>query len=361
MKRMAEAVLNGHPDKFSDLIADALVKAYCAKEPDAYVQIEVAIWSDLIFLTGFAATRQAHTIPVRDIIVELGEAIGYSRDNHIDASRYIIHNHICQVRENPTQWTNYVNDQSIVIGYACGDALTHYLPPEQFLVWYFREAITQSIHQGILHGHGPDGKILLTLTPSTNGWHINQLLLTLQHNKQASLFDVCDYVMQTLREAYETLQQKDPRWLTSWYNIPLLFNPNGPFIRGGSDSDNGQTGRKLVMDFYGPQTPIGGGAFYGKDLNHIDRLGAIQARQFAVNQVASGAESALVQVSFAPGIDTPLSVHLESNQAPYTSLEQYFIASGMRGRKNPHHLQYNLFKLGTWYNNELSFNRPSKV
>ena len=359
MQRMAEAVLNGHPDKFSDLIADALVKAYCAKEPNAYVQIEVAIWSDLIFLTGFAATRQAHSIPVRDIILALGEAIGYSPDNHIDASRYIIHNHICHVRENPTQWTSYVNDQSIIIGYACGDARTHYLPPEQFLVWYFREAITQSIQQGLLHGHGPDGKILLTLTPSTNGWHINQLLLTLQHNKQASLFDVCDYVMQTLREAYETLQQNDPRWLTSWYAIPFLFNPNGPFIRGGSDSDNGQTGRKLVMDFYGPQTPIGGGAFYGKDLNHIDRLGAIQARQYAVNQVASGAESALVQVSFAPGIDTPLSAILQSNQPAYTSLNNYFNASVMRRQTNLDHLQYDVIKLGTFYNQELSFNNPS--
>lgn len=361
MQRMAEAVLNGHPDKFSDLIADALVKAYCAKEPDAYVQIEVAIWSDLIFLTGFAATRQSYTIPVRDIIVELGEAIGYTATNHIDVSRYIIHNHICSVRENPTQWTHYVNDQSIVIGYACGDARTHYLPPEQFLVWYFREAISKSIQQGLLKGHGPDGKLLVSLTATNTGWHINQLLVTLQHEKNTSLFDVCDYVMQTLREAYELLQQKDPRWLSMWYNIPFLMNPNGPFIRGGSDSDNGQTGRKLVMDFYGPQTPIGGGAFYGKELNHIDRLGAIQARQFAINQVASGAESALVQVSYAPGIDAPLATCLQSNLAPYTLLDTYFNASAMRRRMNPEHLQYDLLKLGTFYNEELSFNQPSIV
>ncbi|MGI9190477.1 MAG: methionine adenosyltransferase domain-containing protein [Chitinophagaceae bacterium] len=361
MQRMAEAVLNGHPDKFSDLIADALVKAYCAKEPDAYVQIEVAIWSDLIFLTGFAATRQPISIPVRDIIVELGQTIGYSTYNHIDASRYIIHNHICQVRENPTQWTDYVNDQSIVMGYACGDALTHFLPTEQFLVWYFREAILKSIHHELLHGQGPDGKLLVNLTASPTGWYINQLLVTLQHNKQTSLFDVCDYVMQTLREAYETLQNKDPRWLTPWYQIPFLFNPNGPFIQGGSDSDNGQTGRKLVMDFYGPHTPIGGGAFYGKDLHHIDRLGAIQARHFAVNQVASGAESALVQVSYAPGIDTPLSVVLQSNQPAYTSLNNYFNASTMRRQRKTEHLDYSLFKLGTFYNEELSFNNPSSV
>jgi S-adenosylmethionine synthetase len=361
MKRYAEAVLNGHPDKFSDLIADAIVRAYCEKEPDAYVQVEVAIWSDLIFLTGFAATRQSHHIPIRDIIVALGEAIGYTSTNHIDASRYIIHNHICNVCENPTQWTSYVNDQSVVLGYACGDARTHYLPPEQFLVWYFREIIIHSLSSGLLKGHGPDGKLLISIIETPAGWEIEHLLITLQQAAGSSLFDVCDSVNQTMREAYNTLQSIDPRWITPWHKVNFLLNPNGPFFRGGSDSDNGQTGRKLVMDFYGPQTPIGGGAFYGKDLNHIDRLGAIEARQFAVNQVASGAESAVVKVSFAPGIDAPLSVFIQSNQTAYTPLEPFFKASEMRRRINPALLHYDLLKLGTFYNNELSFNNPSLV
>lgn len=358
MKHYAEAVLNGHPDKFSDLIADAIVKAYCEKEPDAYVQIEVAIWSDLIFLTGFAATRQAYTIPIRDIIVSLGEAIGYTHQNHIDASRYIIHNHICCVHDNPTQWTHYVNDQSIALGYACGNALTHFLPPEQFLVWHLREIIIQSLSTGLLQGHGPDGKLLVSIIETPAGWELEHVLVTLQQAPDSSLFDVCDSVNQTLCEAYNNLQVLDPRWLTPWHKVNFLLNPNGPFFRGGSDSDNGQTGRKLVMDFYGPRIPIGGGAIYGKDLSHIDRLAAFEARKQAVNLVAQGANYAEVRLAYAPGIDEPLSVQIHTNATLQTNYETHFNAANMRKNIHREHAEYNLSQLGTFYNPNLSFNMP---
>jgi hypothetical protein len=42
----------------------------------------------------------------------------------------------------------------------------------------------------------------------------------------------------------------------------------------------------LVVDAYGPTVPIGGGAWSGKDLNKVDRLGGYLARHLAVQAVA---------------------------------------------------------------------------
>ena len=88
-----------------------------------------------------------------------------------------------------------------------------------------------------------------------------------------------------------------------------MINPNGPLLNGGSDGDNGQTGRKLVMDYYGPRVPLGGGALCGKHPTHIDRVGARAAREAALHAVRTGAEECLVQVTYAPNLDLPLDVN----------------------------------------------------
>jgi len=54
---------------------------------------------------------------------------------------------------------------------------------------------------------------------------------------------------------------------------------------GGPEGDNGLSGKKLVVDHYGPGVPIGGGALCGKDPHKVDRAGALAARQLANKQV----------------------------------------------------------------------------
>jgi S-adenosylmethionine synthetase len=90
--------------------------------------------------------------------------------------------------------------------------------------------------------------------------------------------------------------------------VRLHVNPNGELIGGGSDGDNGQTERKLVMDHYGPRVPIGRGALCGKDFAHIDRLGAHAARKAAVEAVQSGAAECKITMVYAPGRNEPLDV-----------------------------------------------------
>jgi S-adenosylmethionine synthetase len=66
-------------------------------------------------------------------------------------------------------------------------------------------------------------------------------------------------------------------------------NGAGNFEVGGPEGDNGLSGKKLVVDAYGPRVPIGGGALSGKDFFKADRAGAVLARRLAKAVVMSGA------------------------------------------------------------------------
>jgi S-adenosylmethionine synthetase len=356
MKRYAEAVLNGHPDKFCDLIADRLIRELYRIDSDAYAQIEVSVWSDVIVLTGGAVTRRPARLPVKEIIIDLGLEIGYRPDNHIDVRKYKILDQVCWIAGNPEKWTAFSNDQCIVIGYAGYDAETHYLPPEQFLVWHFREALVRELKSGCLQGHGPDGKLLVVMREQGREWELDSILVTLQQHPTARFLDMTAGVYAVLESTWNALKRKDKRWTGNLADVQVQINPNGPLLNGGSDGDNGQTGRKLVMDYYGPRIPIGGGAWYGKDMSHIDRLAGANARKLAVDLVKLGAKEAQVSICFGPGLEQPLSIDLQCSHRPLVSLNDYFSFSVMRSKIDLHAMDYGLETLGSYYWKEAWFN-----
>jgi S-adenosylmethionine synthetase len=305
---ISEMVLPGHPDKFCDQIADAVI-AECVKiDEDAYGQVEVAIWSDQVWISGGICTRRPFEKPLRDIVVETGLAIGYGPGNHIDANRYQVTSTLCMDVGDPSRYTSHVNDQAITIGWAGYDAKTRYLPPEHFLAHWFADALFRSCREGVLAGHGPDGKLMVRIREEGDRWTLEHLLITLQQKTDASFMDFCQAVTQVAGDTYAKLREFDSRWCVDWSTVEVMVNPNGPLINGGSDGDNGQTGRKLVMDFYGPRIPIGGGALSGKHMSHIDRNGAYAARAAALEAVVSGARECLVRLAWAPNVSIPIDV-----------------------------------------------------
>ena len=134
MIRIAEAVLPGHPDKFCDQIADAIVEEAIKADSEAFVQIEVGVWSDQAWLSGNIVSRQPLSRSPADILIAVGLSVGFDDRNWIDARRYKITDTVCQNTDDPTEGRDICDDQSIVIGYAGYDNKTRYLPPEQFLV-----------------------------------------------------------------------------------------------------------------------------------------------------------------------------------------------------------------------------------
>jgi S-adenosylmethionine synthetase len=315
MIRISEAVLRGHPDKFCDRIADRILLHAYEADPDAYGQIEVAVWSDQIYLTGATVTRAPIHDSFADIVQTVGREIGYTPGNSIDANRYVVHDHVCRLIRDPREWTRHVNDQSVVIGWAGYDARTCHLPPEHFLAHSLRGEIENACEsEQPLAGHGPDGKLVVRIDeiPATRAgpaeWRIDTVLLTLQQKPGQSFMDFQSAVAGVILAQLRTIADQDRRWRFDRDHIRILINPNGPFFDGGSNSDNGQTGRKLAMDYYGPRIPIGGGALCGKDWSHIDRAGACAARHACVQAVAQGAPEAMVRITYAPGLNEPLDV-----------------------------------------------------
>ena len=308
MIRLSEMVLPGHPDKFCDQIADAIVGVCARLSVDAYCQVEVSVWSDQVWLSGGLVTRTALPVDVSSIITDTGLAIGYCGGNWVDAKRYQVTNTILEQIGDPSGWTSRVNDQSISIGYAAYDPLTCYLPPEHYLGHVLRTELIAACMGGILEGQGPDGKLLVRMREESSDWAVEQILVTLQQDRAISFLDFCERVGTLLESAYRRIRSVDCRWSRPWESVEILINPYGPLLNGGSDGDNGQTGRKLVMDFYGPRIPIGGGALSGKDLFHIDRVSAYAARDAAVRAVQSGARECLVRLAYAPNREEPLDI-----------------------------------------------------
>jgi len=81
------------------------------------------------------------------------------------------------------------------------------------------------------------------------------------------------------------LAELEARGLSGISDLPLenfILNGAGDFIVGGPEGDNGLSGKKLAVDFYGPEVPIGGGAICGKDPHKVDVAGAFRARELAL-------------------------------------------------------------------------------
>ena len=323
MIRYSEAVLPGHPDKLCDHVAERLVEATMALDPEGYCQFEAGIWCEHLWLSGGYAVRGPAGVDVErvataalDEILDAVHSCSLSRDRRARVGvralsptprrQWQITNTVCRYDADPTQWSRHINDQAICIGWAGYDAKVNFLPPEHWLVLQFRDALWQACCGGDLARCGPDGKLLVTMREDDEGFYLEHVLVTLEHPETLTVLELAERVSCVLATHYTKLQRRDRRWRAKWPAVELLVNPNGPLSNAGSLKDNGQTGRKLVMDYYGPRVPIGGGAIYGKHPTHVDRLGAARARQQAIEAVRRGERECLVHATYAPGITKPI-------------------------------------------------------
>ena len=367
MIRMSEMVLPGHPDKFCDQVADAVIAEAMQIDADAYAQVEVAAWSDQVWINGGICTRRPMERPLADIVREVGRGIGYTDGNAIDAGRYQVQDAVCKQVGDPARWSAHVNDQCIIVGWAGYDARTRYLPPEHFLAHVFREALAAACRpvrlggDGPLAGEGPDGKLLIRLREEGGRWQLEHVLVTLQQRESTAFLDLCANINAVLAGAYAAAQAADGRWCAPWRAVELLINPNGPLLNGGSDGDNGQTGRKLVMDYYGPRVPIGGGALSGKHLSHIDRIGAYAAREAAVRAVQGGAGECLVRVAWAPNMPVPLEVSWEMTGRGSRVTSDFFAHEEMTQRYSAELIGAALGCGTHFYDSNLPWNRGQEL
>ncbi len=134
----------------------------------------------------------------------------------------------------------------------------------------------------------------------TSGGEKTKVVVSTQHKKDIDMVKLFKEVSEIVANNVES-------------DFELDLNPSGSFVKGGPAGDTGLTGRKIVVDAYGPSVPVGGGAFSGKDPSKVDRSAAYAARHLAKNIVAHKlAEDCLVRVSYAIGKAEPYELTVET-------------------------------------------------
>lgn len=268
--KTAESVSPKHPDKICDQISDAILDAHLAQDPDARVAVDVAGGHGKVFVTG-EVTSKAVGIDINAIVKRLAGDVAVIE--HIAAQSP----EIAQGVDN-----GGAGDQGSMVGYATNETVE--LLPLEFV-------LARKLNQYLYKIWPYDGKTQVT----TKDGKIVSIVASFQHAPKAELtVKVLAWI------------QQEPGAITSG-DIALHVNPAGDWEVGGFDADAGLTGRKLIVDNYGPRIPIGGGAFSGKDPSKVDRSAAYMARRIAVDYLkARNAKEVFVYLAYAIGYDQPL-------------------------------------------------------
>ncbi|MEK9676827.1 MAG: methionine adenosyltransferase [Rhodospirillaceae bacterium] len=307
----SESVSEGHPDKVSDRISDAVVDAYLGGDPLSRVAVETLTTTNHIVLAGEVRgpsdiTHEKLEELARDAVKDIGyEQDGFHWKNaQVDVYVHSQSSDIAQGVDAAGNKDEGAGDQGIMFGYACRE--TDVLMPAPI---HYSHAILKSMadarHSGADKGLGPDSKSQVTLQYE-NGKPVRatSVVVSTQHDADLDQEQVREivrpHVLKILPDGWMCPEEE------------FYVNPTGRFVIGGPDGDAGLTGRKIIVDTYGGAAPHGGGAFSGKDPSKVDRSAAYAARYVAKNVVASGvAEKCTIQLAYAIGVSKPLSVYVD--------------------------------------------------
>jgi S-adenosylmethionine synthetase len=308
--RPAEFVLPGHPDKLADSIADRIVHEAWMRERRALVGIEVALHRDVVFIDGCIACRDADGIDVRGIVRSVYADVGYGTTFAPAPRRIKVKT---DLRTGPltreaARFREVSDDQVISVGYACSTPGTDMKPVEHALVKRIAGALDAIRRGDPSLGLGPDGKVIVLVREQTLGvaphsmqWQIEAITTSIQHRADWDAARTHRAVRRCILTQAQDLAAIVPG-LSLADSLDLRINPLGDFIDGGPFGDNGLSGKKLVMDAYGPRVPIGGGATAGKDRWRADVRGFHLSREIAVGQVLRhGYRECTVTLAINPG------------------------------------------------------------
>ncbi len=322
----SESVSEGHPDKVSDQISDAIVDLFLSKDPEARVACETLTTTQKVVLAGEirgkgimdASGNWAPGVEqeIEDTVRKVVKDIGYEQDGFhwktLDFSNNLHPQsaHIAQGVDASGNKDEGAGDQGIMFGFAC-DETPDLMPATLDYSHKILERMAADRHSGAAPFLEPDAKSQVTLR-FENGKPVaaTAIVVSTQHKpgydtgaKEAELHAYVKKVVADILPA-ELLSDETE------YHI----NPTGSFEIGGPDGDAGLTGRKIIVDTYGGAAPHGGGAFSGKDPTKVDRSAAYITRYLAKNIVAAGfARRCTIQLAYAIGVSKPLSLYVDTH------------------------------------------------
>ncbi len=316
----AESVRAGHPDKFCDQVADAILDAHLRLDPNARVAVEVFATAGKIVVGGEITSKAK--VSYDKIVAGVINRIGYTMSDLCGDPHGLLELEVCLHEQSPDISAAVsktgpdtgdagdagkalgAGDQGIMVGYAASET-AEYMPLPVVLAHRICKRLDEL--KPTTPWLGADGKAQVTVAYE-NGVPVavTAVVVSLQHDAEIDHKSIRRFI------GKEVLGKVLPRELLK-EDTSILINPSGKFVLGGPVADTGLTGRKLAVDQYGPAAHIGGGALSGKDSTKVDRSGAYAARWVAKNIVSAGmAKHCEVQVAFAIGKSEPVSVTVDT-------------------------------------------------
>ena len=320
----SESVSEGHPDKVSDQISDALVDHFLAFDPDSKVACETLVTTGQVVLAG--EVKSTTYLDVQQIARDVINKIRYTK------SEYMFEANSCGVLSAIHEQSPDINqgvdrkkkedqgagDQGMMFGYATNET-DNYMPLALDLSHKILLELAAIRKEGKKMKYlRPDSKSQVTIEYSDDGKpvRIDSIVVSTQHDD----FDTDRKMLKKIKEdviniviprVKKQLKASLKKLFTN--KITYHVNPTGKFVIGGPHGDTGLTGRKIIVDTYGGKGAHGGGAFSGKDPSKVDRSAAYATRHIAKNLVAAGvADEVLVQVSYAIGVAKPTNIYVNT-------------------------------------------------
>ena len=311
----SESVSEGHPDKVSDQVSDAILDLYLAKDPNARVAVETLVKTGMAIVAG-EVTSSATVTPgeiestIRKVICDIGYD---SSDVCFDGNTCAVINAIGLQSVDIAMGTHEADeanqgagDQGLMFGYAANETET-LMPAPIYYSHRLVEKQAELRRSGAADFLRPDAKSQISVRyEDGKPVSVDAVVLSTQHSADIEQEALRAFVK---REIIEAVLPSD--WLSD--NTKYHINPTGQFIIGGPMGDCGLTGRKIIVDTYGGMARHGGGAFSGKDPSKVDRSAAYAGRYVAKNIVAAGlADRCEIQVSYAIGVAEPTSISIDT-------------------------------------------------
>ena len=322
----SESVSEGHPDKVSDQISDALLDQFLAYDDKAHCAIETFVTTGQVVIMG-EVTSEAY-IDLQAIARKTIKNIGYTKaeyqfDGNSCGILSAIHEQSADINRGVSREeedNQGAGDQGMMFGYACNET-ENYMPVSLDLAHLIMTTLADIRKEGKEMTYlRPDSKSQVTVEYSDDNvpQRIDTIVVSTQHDEfddddDRMLARIKEDVLHILMPRVKAQIHSEKVLALFGDDIKYYVNPTGKFVIGGPHGDTGLTGRKIIVDTYGGKGGHGGGAFSGKDSSKVDRSAAYAARYIAKNMVAAGvADEMLVQLAYAIGVAQPVSILVET-------------------------------------------------
>ena len=339
----SESVSEGHPDKVSDQISDAILDQFLAYDANAHCAVETFCTTGQVIIMG--EVRSQEYIDLQTIARETIKKIGYTKaeyqfDGNSCGILTAIHEQSDDINRGVSREEDEqqgAGDQGMMFGYASNET-DNYMPVSLELAHVLMSTLAEIRKEGRQMTYlRPDSKSQVTIEYNDNNEpvRITDIVISTQHDEfskddEAMLAQIKADVINTLIPRTKAkLSEKVLRLFND--DIVYHVNPTGKFVIGGPHGDTGLTGRKIIVDTYGGKGAHGGGAFSGKDPSKVDRSAAYAARHIAKNMVAAGvADEMLLQLAYAIGEAQPVSVYVNTYGRSHVNMTDGEIANKIK-------------------------------